>query len=87
MKEQTRSYDLRQLHPRRWPEVETLNGTSAVGLTLTGNEFNNTVIGAGGNDTLIGGAGNDTLNGGAGADAMSAARATTPTSSTMPATW
>ena len=31
-------------------------------------------------------AGNDTLDGGAGADTMAAARATTPTSSTMPAT-
>ena len=52
-------------------EVEILNGTVRLGLTLTGNEFNNTVNGAGGNDTLFGGAGNDTLNGGAGADTMS----------------
>ena len=39
--------------------METLNGTSAVGQTLTGNELNNAVNGAGGNDTLFGGAGND----------------------------
>ena len=51
-------------------EVETLSGTGALGLTLTGNEFNNIVIGTGANDTLFGGIGNDTLNGGAGADAM-----------------
>jgi Ca2+-binding RTX toxin-like protein len=50
-------------------EVEIMNATG-LGLTLTGNEFNNTVNGAGGNDTLFGGAGNDTLNGGAGADTM-----------------
>ena len=42
----------------------------ATGLTLTGNEFANTIVGNAGNDTLIGGAGNDTLNGGAGADTM-----------------
>ena len=51
-------------------EVETLRSNIAAGLTLTGNEFNNTIIGNAGNDTLIGGAGNDTLNGGAGADTM-----------------
>ena len=56
-------------------EVEIMNATvgvaGTVGLTLTGNEFNNTVNGAAANDTLFGGAGNDRLNGGAGADAMS----------------
>ena len=51
-------------------EVETLSVNVATGLTLTGNEFNNAIIGGAGNDTLIGGAGNDTLNGGAGADTM-----------------
>jgi Ca2+-binding RTX toxin-like protein len=54
-------------------EVETLSGTGAVGLTLRGNEFANTVNGTNGaspNDTLFGGAGNDTLNGGLGADVM-----------------
>ena len=61
-------------------QVETLNGTvgvaGTVGLTLTGNEFDNTVNGAAANDTLFGGAGNDRLNGGAGADAMSGGTAT-----------
>ena len=56
-------------------EVEIMNATvgvaGTVGLTLTGNEFDNTVNGAAANDTLFGGAGNDRLNGGAGADAMS----------------
>ena len=52
-------------------EVEILSGTGAVGLTLTGNEFANTVNGTSANDTLSGGAGNDTLNGGTGgADTM-----------------
>ena len=38
------------------------------GLTLTGNELANTIIGGAGNDTLTGGGGADTLTGGAGAD-------------------
>jgi Ca2+-binding RTX toxin-like protein len=51
-------------------EVEFLRGSGTTSLTLTGNEFNNTVVGTAANDTLFGGAGNDTLNGGAGADTM-----------------
>jgi Ca2+-binding RTX toxin-like protein len=43
---------------------------TATGLTLTGNEFANTMLGNNGNDTLIGGAGNDTLNGNGGADTL-----------------
>ena len=38
---------------------------------LTGNEFDNTIVGGTGNDTLIGGSGNDMLQGGAGADMLS----------------
>jgi Ca2+-binding RTX toxin-like protein len=51
-------------------EVEVLRSNAATGLTLTGNEFNNTIIGGAANDTLFGGAGNDILNGNAGADSM-----------------
>jgi Ca2+-binding RTX toxin-like protein len=51
-------------------EVETLRANVVTGLTLTGNEFNNTIIGNAGNDTLIGGAGNDVLNGNVGTDTM-----------------
>jgi Ca2+-binding RTX toxin-like protein len=52
-------------------EVEFLRANAgAAGLILTGNEFNNTIIGLGGNDTLMGGSGNDTLNGGAGIDRL-----------------
>ena len=51
-------------------EVETLKVNTATGLTLTGNEFANTMLGNNGNDTLIGGAGNDTLNGNGGDDTL-----------------
>jgi large repetitive protein len=51
-------------------EVETMRVNVATGLTLTGNEFSNTIIGNAGNDTLFGGAGNDVLSGLAGADTM-----------------
>lgn len=51
-------------------EVEFLTGAGVSGLTLTGNEFANTISGTTGNDTLSGGSGNDTLNGGGGVDAM-----------------
>ena len=51
-------------------EIEILRASGATGLTLTGNELANTLIGGAGNDTLNGGGGNDTLNGGAGADTM-----------------
>lgn len=51
--------------------VEFLRANAgATGLILTGNAFNNTVVGLGGNDTLAGGNGNDTLNGGAGIDRL-----------------
>ena len=59
-------------------EVEALRANAgATGLILTGNEFNNTLVGGSGNDTLNGGndndiivgsQGNDTLNGGNGND-------------------
>ena len=39
-------------------EIEVLSGSGAVGLTLTGNEIANTIIGTSGNDTLNGGGGN-----------------------------
>ena len=42
----------------------------ATGLTLTGNELANYLIGGAGDDTLIGRAGPDRLNGGAGADLL-----------------
>ena len=41
------------------------------GVALTGNEFDNTIVGGTGNDTLVGGSGNDTLQKGyAGADLL-----------------
>lgn len=50
-------------------EIENLRAyPGSGGLTLTGNELNNTVIGGAAADTLNGGAGNDTLTGGLGAD-------------------
>ena len=52
-------------------EVETLRAyAGATGLILTGNEFNNAIVGLTGNDTLNGGDGNDTLNGGDGNDTL-----------------
>ncbi|AGK56966.1 hypothetical protein HYPDE_26428 [Hyphomicrobium denitrificans 1NES1] len=52
-------------------EIEFLRGNAgSTGLTLTGNEFNNTIIGNTGADTLNGGLGNDTLTGGSGADSF-----------------
>ena len=52
-------------------EVEALRANAgATGLILTGNEFNNLLVGLTGNDTLNGGLGNDTLNGGAGNDTL-----------------
>ena len=54
-------------------QIETLKAYGAgatSGITLAGNEFNNTVIGGSGNDTLSGGGGNDNLNGGAGDDVL-----------------
>ena len=49
------------------PEIEFLRANAgATGLSLTGNEFANTIVGGSGNDTLDGGAGNDTLTGGGG---------------------
>jgi Ca2+-binding RTX toxin-like protein len=41
-------------------EIETLQATSAAGVTLTGNEFANTLISGAGSDTMVGGFGNDT---------------------------
>src|SRR5262249_8419726 len=52
-------------------EIENLRAYGdalTTGVTLGGNEFNNSIIGGSGVDTLTGGAGNDSLNGGAGAD-------------------
>jgi Ca2+-binding RTX toxin-like protein len=52
-------------------EIEFLRANAgATGLTLTGNEFANTVAGNIGNDMLLGGAGDDKLYGNAGADTM-----------------
>ena len=56
-------------------EVESLRANAgATGLILTGNEFNNLLVGLTGNDTLNGGDGNDTLNGGDGNDTLTAGR-------------
>jgi len=45
-------------------EIEILRGDAGTtGLVLTGNDFNNKIIGRGGDDTLNGGVGNDTLIG------------------------
>jgi Ca2+-binding RTX toxin-like protein len=51
-------------------EVETLRVSGTVGLSLTGNELVNTLIGGNGNDTVDGGDGNDWLYGGAGNDIL-----------------
>ncbi len=52
-------------------EIEFLKANDgATGLTLTGNEFANTIIGGAGDDVLIGGGGIDKLNGGGGADQL-----------------
>ena len=51
-------------------EIEYLRAFAAIGLELTGNEFDNEIIGGVGNDTLEGEGGNDTLKGGAGPDTM-----------------
>jgi len=51
-------------------EIEFLRTNVPSGLTLTGNERANYMIGASGSDTLNGGGGSDTLDGGAGADVM-----------------
>jgi|GEM_PF-974921 len=48
--------------------VERLVANTTSGLTLIGNQFDNTITGNVGNDTIHGLAGNDALNGGAGAD-------------------
>ncbi|MFE1602316.1 beta strand repeat-containing protein [Methylobacterium sp. ID0610] len=50
-------------------EIEALRANAgSTGLSLTGNEFANTLVGGAGADTLAGGAGKDALTGGAGAD-------------------
>ncbi|CAA2139512.1 Ig-like domain-containing protein [Methylobacterium bullatum] len=49
-------------------EIETLEGSGSTGLTLTGNNFANTIVGTAGNDILDGKTGADTLSGGAGND-------------------
>ena len=51
-------------------EIEFLRVSGTAGLSLTGNEFANTLVGGNGADTLIGGAGNDVLNSGAGNDLL-----------------
>jgi Ca2+-binding RTX toxin-like protein len=51
--------------------VENLRGLLTTGQSLSGNAFDNKIIGGTGNDTLDGGAGNDKLDGGAGLDTAS----------------
>ena len=65
--------------------IERLTGSS-FGDTLTGNSGDNMLSGGNGVDTLTGANGADRLDGGIGADIMRAATATTPMSSTAPAT-
>lgn len=51
-------------------EIETLRVNGSAGLSLTGNELANSLIGSSGNDTLNGGGGNDTLQGQGGQDRL-----------------
>jgi Ca2+-binding RTX toxin-like protein len=51
-------------------EVEYVRVNSSTGLTITGNAFDDWLIGGAGNDALNGGDGNDRLNGGAGTDTL-----------------
>ena len=51
--------------------VENLTLTGVAGLTGTGNELDNIIIGNGGRDTLSGGAGNDKIYGGVSGDNLS----------------
>jgi len=51
-------------------EVEQIVATNNAGISLTGNELNNTITGANGNDTISGLDGNDVLGGGAGNDTI-----------------
>ena len=65
----------------------TINGTGNGAVNaITGNSAANQLSGLAGNDTLTGFGGNDRLDGGADADTMTGGPATTPISSTMPAT-
>ncbi len=50
--------------------IEYLGVYGSAGITLTGNDFSNILVGGSGNDTLNGGVNNDRLNGRAGADIM-----------------
>ncbi|MCX7378011.1 MAG: calcium-binding protein [Alphaproteobacteria bacterium] len=51
--------------------VEALrNGTTSIGLTLTGNAFSQNIVGAAGNDILSGGGGGDSLVGNGGTDTL-----------------
>lgn len=52
-------------------EVEFLRATrAAIGLTLTGNELDNTLVGTAGADTLVGGLGHDKFHAGIGDDTI-----------------
>ncbi|OYU33883.1 MAG: hypothetical protein CFE35_17885 [Novosphingobium sp. PASSN1] len=50
--------------------IETLELTGTAGITATGNQFANSLIGNSGNNTLTGLGGNDLLDGGAGDDTL-----------------
>ncbi len=50
--------------------IETITLTGSAGISATGDEYNNNLLGNSGANTLTGGSGNDTLNGGAGADTL-----------------
>lgn len=53
-------------------EIKFLHANAGgTGLSLSGNEFPNTILGSAGNDVLRGGAGNDVLKGGSGNDTLS----------------
>ncbi|HTK78261.1 MAG TPA: DUF4347 domain-containing protein [Gemmataceae bacterium] len=52
-------------------EIHHVTADGATGLTLTGNDLDNFLIGRAGDDTLVGGGGNDRLSGGADDDRLS----------------
>ena len=56
-------------------EIELLRGLGTTGLMLTGNEFDNRLLGTSGDDVLDGGAGNDRIQAGEGSDTITASGA------------
>ena len=71
---------------RSLPSISYTLGANVENLTLTGSGTSTAPATRLAN-VITGNGGDNVLDGGAGADTMTAAPATTPTSSTMPATW